>query len=72
MQNIYSLGEVARMLGIPPYKLTYAITTGLVPDASARFAGRRAFSEADVQKLAAHFGAESWPSQQKKLNGPTA
>ncbi len=55
-QQMYSLGEVAQKLGVAPFRITYSITTGLVPDASMRFAGRRVFTQEDVQRLAIHFG----------------
>ena len=57
--NMYSLGEVAQKLGVAPFRITYAISTGHVPDASARFAGRRAFSEGDLDRLRSHFEVES-------------
>jgi len=55
-QPMYSLGEVAQTIGVAPFRITYSITTGLVPDASMRFAGRRVFTHEDVQRLAIHFG----------------
>ena len=54
--RMFSLGQVAQKIGVAPFRITYSITTGLVPDASLRFAGRRVFTEEDVQRLANHFG----------------
>ena len=62
-QHMFSLGEVAQKIGVAPFRITYSITTGLVPDASMRFAGRRVFTQEDVQRLALHFGVQSSASE---------
>lgn len=58
-QKLYSLGEVARFVNVPPYKIAYAISVGHLPDAQGRIAGKRAFSEDDVERVATHFRAET-------------
>jgi len=58
-EEIYSLGQVAKEIGIAPFRITYAISTGLVPDAKMRFAGRRVFTHRDVQRLAEHFDVDN-------------
>lgn len=58
MNAIFSTGEVGRLLRIQPYRITYAITSGQLPEASFRFLGKRCFSEADIAKIADHFGVE--------------
>lgn len=57
--QVFSLGQVAQKLGVASFRIVYAITNQLVPDASVRFAGRRVFTEEDVQRIAVHFGVES-------------
>lgn len=47
MDHIYSIGEVGRMLGIRPYRISYAIDTGQLPEAPFRFLHKRCFTEAD-------------------------
>jgi DNA-binding transcriptional MerR regulator len=59
MNNIYSTGEVAKRIGIQPYRITYAITSGAISDASYRFLGKRCFSEKDIERIAAYFGVTS-------------
>ena len=50
----YSISDVARMLGIQEYRVQYAHRTGKVPSPEI-FAGRRAYTKADIQRLAQHF-----------------
>ena len=52
------MSEVARRLGVMPYRIAYLHTTGKLPEPE-RFLGKRAYSEADVQFIAAHFGIET-------------
>lgn len=59
MEAIYSLGDVARILRVQGYKIAYAITTGVLPEASGRLANKRCFTMEDVQRIARHFGVES-------------
>jgi hypothetical protein len=64
--QMLSLGQVAQKLGVASFRIVYAITNQLVPDASARFAGRRVFTEEDVQRIAVHFGVESRLNESRK------
>ena len=50
------LGDVARLLGVKPYRVTYALATGLVPEPRTRIANKRLFDSADVARLADYFG----------------
>ena len=59
MNAIFSTGEVGRILRIQPYRITYAITSGQLPEASFRFLGKRCFSTNDIARIAEHFGVES-------------
>ena len=51
----YSLKEVAKLLEKQPYQITYLILTGKVPEPKSRFAGKRLFSESDIERLRSHF-----------------
>jgi len=51
-----SLSEAARLLGVKPYRIGYAISTGLVAEPILRVANKRIFQAVDVQRLARHFG----------------
>lgn len=60
----YGLAEAARMIGIKPHRLKYAITNRDVKDASSTFLGKRVFTEDDIQRLREHFQC-----QEKKQRG---
>ena len=55
--RIYSLGEAARLLGVPSHRLTYTHTSGKVPEPE-RVLGKRAYRAEDIRALAVHFGIE--------------
>jgi prophage antirepressor-like protein len=57
-QQHFLLKDVARTLGIKPYRITYALSTGLVGEPSLRIANKRIFYEADIHRLAKHFGVD--------------
>ena len=56
MTKIYSLGEVAKFLGIQHYKIAYMIATKQIPEPEFRFLNKRCFTENEVQQVAAFFG----------------
>jgi len=57
MERMFSTGEVARLLGVRPYRITYAISTGRLADASFRFLAKRCFTRSDIERVAQHFGS---------------
>lgn len=56
MHTIYSTGQLARLLGIPAYKIGYAHATGHLEEPAFRFLDKRCYTAADVSRVAAHFG----------------
>lgn len=56
MNTIYSTGQLARLLGIPAYKIGYAHATGRLEEPAFRFLDKRCYTAADVVRVAAHFG----------------
>jgi DNA-binding transcriptional MerR regulator len=58
MKTHYLLGEVARLLKIKPYRISYAISMGLIPDAKLRISNKRVFTFEEIEKMAVHFGIE--------------
>ena len=56
MNTFYSTGQVARLLGIPTYKIGYAHSTGLLAEPSFRFLDKRCYADADIHRVAAYFG----------------
>lgn len=59
MERIFSTGEVAKRLGVPAYRITYAISTGQLEDASFRFLDKRCFTASEIERIAEHFGVEA-------------
>ena len=55
----YLLRDVARLLKVKPYQVSYAITVGLVPEPEMRISNKRVFQADDLQRLADHFGVET-------------
>lgn len=53
--RLMTIGEVARCIGVPQHKLTYAFSSGRLPEPQ-RVLGRRAFSQKDIARAAKHFG----------------
>lgn len=46
----FSLGDAARVLGIPPYQISYLLSTGKVPEPK-RIGNRRLFSIDDLAQI---------------------
>lgn len=59
MDHIFSTGQVAKILGVQPYKIAYAIETGQLPEAEFSFLHKRCFVEADIRRMADHFGVKA-------------
>jgi len=67
MKKHLLLKDVARLLKLKPYQITYALTTGLVDEPKLRIANKRIFQAEDVGRLAAHFGvAMKQPKKEEK------
>lgn len=56
MQQFYSTGQVARLLGLKPYQIEYAHASGQISEPQARFLGKRVYLAEDVKRAANHFG----------------
>ena len=57
-KNLMTLGEVAKVLGVKPHRITYALSNGLVEEPALRIANRRVFQADDLDRLAQLFGVE--------------
>jgi DNA-binding transcriptional MerR regulator len=55
-QQLFLLGDVARMLAVPPYKITYLIQIGRVQEPAMRLGNRRMFTLHEVKRIAQHLG----------------
>jgi DNA-binding transcriptional MerR regulator len=53
---VRTIGPVAAELGVPRWKLAYLIERGDVPGPCLTVAGRRLFTEADVERIRLELG----------------
>jgi len=70
-ESFLLLNEVAAILGVKGYRITYALVNGLVPEPQRqRVSRKRLFSREDVERLATHFGVDlnQIISQKEKSN----
>ena len=58
MIQMFSTGQIAKMLGIARHKIEYAIANGHVPEARFRFLDKRVYDADDVKKIAEYFGVQ--------------
>lgn len=56
MTNLLLLNEVSKRLGLPAHVVSYAVSSGKVPEPPLRIANKRIFQPDDVKRLAKHFG----------------
>jgi DNA-binding transcriptional MerR regulator len=56
MGKLYLLSDVVRLVRKRPHQITYAITSGLLPEPQVRIGGRRIFQDEDIERIAQYFG----------------
>ena len=56
MQQIYSTGQVAKLLGVQTYQIEYAHSSSQLTEPDFRFLGKRVYTADDVRRVAEHFG----------------
>jgi DNA-binding transcriptional MerR regulator len=61
------LGDVASLLRVQPYRITYLITSGQVPEPAMRLGNRRMFTTADIARIAATLGNN--PNNERAKDG---
>ena len=54
-QAIYSLKDVAALVGVKPHRIEYALRNGYLAEPSERVTNRRIFSTADLQAAMVYF-----------------
>ncbi|NQV25030.1 MAG: MerR family transcriptional regulator [Rhodopirellula sp.] len=57
MSELFTTSQVAKLLAIKSYQLTYALSLGIVPEPQ-RLSGRRLFSQQDIERLRQHFSSK--------------
>lgn len=56
MDQLFSTGQVARLVGVPTYKIEYAHANNRLGEPAQRVMNKRLYTAADVQRVAQHFG----------------
>ena len=59
IDEIFSLGQVAKILGVRTYRISFLFESGKLPEPKLRFAGKRVFLPADIIKIARLLGVEN-------------
>ncbi len=59
MKKHYLLNEAAKLVGIPGYRISYAITNGYLPEPEERLNNHRLFTAEDIARIAEHFAEKS-------------
>ena len=63
MDQALSLHQVAELLQLRHYRIAYAIATHRVPEPALRVANNRVFQNADIARIARHFGVTYPPAE---------
>lgn len=50
--ELFSLGDVARLLGTQPYRIVYLLNVGAVPEPRLRVAGKRLWTHEEIVPIA--------------------
>jgi hypothetical protein len=50
------LSETAKVLKVKPHKITYLLSSGVIPEPKTRIANKRLFSAEDIERLAKYLG----------------
>jgi hypothetical protein len=62
----FLLRDVARMLKVKSYQISYALSVGLVAEPKIRISNKRIFQAEDIDRLAAHFGVTIGTKPERK------
>lgn len=54
-KDMYSTTQAAKLIGVKPHQLKYAIESGMVEDVTTTFAGKRVFNTQDIERIKKYF-----------------
>ena len=54
-KQFYTTGEVANLIGVRSYQISYAVSAGHIEGASMTFMHKKMFTESDIERLKAYF-----------------
>jgi DNA-binding transcriptional MerR regulator len=55
MKKHYLLNEAAKLVGVPGYRISYAITNGHLPEPEERLNNHRLFTAEDIARIEEYF-----------------
>jgi DNA-binding transcriptional MerR regulator len=58
MEQLFSTGQIARLVGVPAYRIEYAHTNTGLGEPAQRVMSKRLYTLADLRRVAQHFGVE--------------
>ena len=59
MKTRFLLNEAAKAVGVPGYRIAYAITNGHLPEARERINNHRVFERDDIERMKRFFAART-------------
>ena len=66
MTNFFALGDVARLINVPPHKIAYALSNGWIRDPEMRIAGKRIFTQQEAEEIGAYFSSKTSSKKENK------
>ena len=69
MELLLSAGQVARLLGLPPHRLSYAHASLALEEPACRILNKRMYTGEDVRRVATHFGIAISPDHDSAIGG---
>lgn len=65
----FLLGEVARIVGVRPYQITYLISMGVIEEPQLRINNKRIFMPKDVEAIKRVFAERHAEAARKEAHG---
>ena len=72
MDQLFSAGQVARLLGLPAHRISYAHASLALAEPARRILNKRMYSAAEVRAVAAHFNVPLTPEADAAISGEAA
>jgi hypothetical protein len=69
-KDLFSLGDVARLLRTQPHRIQYLLTTGQVPEPRIRIGSRRIWTMAEILPISDKIGFEKISALRASEGGP--
>ena len=63
-KTLFLLNDAAKIIGVKPYQLAYALSISKVPEPVLRLGNKRIFTESDVQNAKRYFSSKNRPKKE--------